>query len=51
MAILSWTWMKIKVEIADKSTAFSLIVPYTKDLNILVPNDILTLASCCKVLA
>jgi hypothetical protein len=46
MSILSRTRMKIQVEIADKSTTFSFIIPDTEDLDIFVPSDISSLSGC-----
>jgi hypothetical protein len=51
MTIFSWTWMKIQVKIAHKSATFAFIIPYTEDLDILMPRNIFSLSSCCIPLA
>jgi hypothetical protein len=51
MTVFSWTWMKIQVKIAHKSATFTFIIPYTEDLDILMPRNIFSLSSCCIPLA
>ncbi len=46
MTILSRARVKIQIEIADKATTFSFIIPDTEDLDIFMPSDVFSLASC-----
>lgn len=49
VAILSWTWVKIEVEITDKSTAFFLVIPDAESLDIFMPEDIFALSGSCHL--
>jgi hypothetical protein len=48
VAVFAWTRVEIKVEIANESSTFSLVIPYTKDLYIFVPSNISPFTSTCN---
>lgn len=51
VSVLAWAWMKIEVKVANESSTFSLIIPNAKDLDILMPRDIIAISGFYNNLA